>query len=150
MDQFMYLQPIQRENIKNSLLQYIFYFNKQNKTISSDKTLDILNNFLKEIVQPFWFPWDNIFMIKDCYEYIAFINENIDNFEPNENCKLLFFTDVINEKEKVYIKNLMTHPIIEKIKSFPDSDIQYMHKDNYKLYATIMEKIILSNKNRES
>lgn len=148
MDYFMYLTHYQRDYIKSLLIQYVKYYNNNKKQNSStDKALQILNGYLEETAKPKWFPWDNITFIKDCYEYICLIDNNIAEFPPDSRYKLVFKNEVISDEEKAVIRNLLTHPKLQGVKTkngflITDMDVDYISKKSYSSILNMLQKYV--------
>ena len=89
-------------------LRYLI-LNLMYENIGIKDTFQMTNIFLKDIVKPSWFE-DDIKTIKDIYDYIDFTYKNWDaqvKLVKNNRIKILYPKDIINEEEKIILKNLV-------------------------------------------
>lgn len=94
----------QRNRIKHLIVKLV--------SIQSSKredSINIANTFLKDIIKPSWFI-DDIETVRDVYEYIEYTLDNwnsVKKYVPEIKEEILYSEDLISDKEKEFIINLL-------------------------------------------
>lgn len=145
---FSDLELNHREAIRMILIKYtkLYLTNPSRYGVNEpDKSLDILNGYLKFAAKPQWFDASNVNLISDCYDYIEFISKHIDEFNADNKFELLFPTDIISSDQQLVIRNLvasLSGKQTKSGKSFSDIDINYISKKKYENIIHILTQYV--------
>lgn len=147
---FGYMSEYHKLYIKNILVRYMQLYKmnpeKYGDNSSQDEALNILNGFLKNAARPKWFDVNNPQFLKECYFYIQHTFGDINSFKTERKYELLFPQDIISDKQKAQISELLKNPVFDDVvisgNPIRDLDINYISKAKFNSVINLLNRYI--------